>query len=91
MQDGHSCPSLGHETLPKRRLLWLDSRSIMRRSLANFSDMNVQATGIAATNTSHFCFSGRCFAHAVAVGGADVVGDDEFGEQAEGQCLAAEE
>ncbi len=47
MQDGHSCPSHHHETLPKRRLLWLDSRWTRWRCLVNISDMNVQATGVA--------------------------------------------
>ena len=65
MEDGHSCPSHGHETRSKHWLLDLDSRSIMRSCLVNISDMNVQATGIAALDrvattrpvtTSHFGF-----------------------------------
>lgn len=36
-------------------------------------------------------FSGGRFAHTVAVRSAGVVSDNEFGEQAEGQGLAAEE
>lgn len=48
MQDRHSCSSHGHETQSKRILLSQGIRSRMRRCLVNFSDMNVQATGIAA-------------------------------------------
>ena len=48
MEDGHSCPSHGHETRSKHWLLDLDSRSIMRSCVVNISDMNVQATEIAA-------------------------------------------
>ena len=48
MEDGHSCPSDGQKTRSKQRLLCNDSRSTMRQFLAKTSDMNVQATGIAA-------------------------------------------
>ena len=47
-QDGHSCPSHGHETRSKRKLLYLDNRSIMRPCSVNISDMNVQSPEIAA-------------------------------------------
>ncbi len=61
MQDGHSCPSHGHKIRSKRWLFDLDSRSLMRPCLVNISDMNVQATGIAAlhqvaTNPARFWF-----------------------------------
>ena len=49
------------------------------------------AARIRANTKSHFRFSSRRFAHTVTVGRARVVGNDEFGEQAEGQGLAAEE
>jgi len=42
---------LGHATLSKLRLSSIESRSTMPGSLANVSNMNVQATGIAATMT----------------------------------------
>ena len=43
------------------------------------------------TAESRIHFSSRRFADTIAVGSAGVVGDDEFGEQAEGQGLAAKE
>jgi hypothetical protein len=46
---------------------------------------------IAAAKKSRFHFSSRRFAHTVTVGGAGVIGDDEFGEQTERQGLPAKE
>lgn len=42
-------------------------------------------------NSSHFHFSGRRFAHTVAVGGASRVGNEKFGEQPKGESLTTEE
>ena len=47
-QHGNSFPSHGHATQSKRRLLYLDRHSIIRRWVAKILDMNVKATGTVA-------------------------------------------